>query len=347
VSQDDLPDAGDIAPRHTAGPSGSHADDRIRTHVGTADDNARPSGDAAAGATVAGVLRNAGLDLLDARVLLCHALKWPRSSLITRADERLDVTQADALQTFLALAARRRAGEPVAQLVGKREFYGRDFQVTPDVLIPRPDTELLVEHALAVIDAHRRHLGAAHGPLRVLDLGTGSGAIALTLAAERPGIEVVATDRSRAALHVARENAAALLDARARQGLFFLEGDWFDALTAANMAPGTFDLIVSNPPYIRCDDAHLSQGDLRFEPRGALTDEADGLDPIRILTTQAMHWMRHIAGATAAPALLVEHGYDQGEPVRALFGDAGWCDIQTTQDLGGQDRVTGGRPPRR
>ena len=343
MSHGDRHDAGDVPPRRTGRP----ADAGVGACTDAAADKTARAGEAAQGATVTRVLRDAGLDLLDARVLLCHALRWPRSSLITRADERLDLTHADALQTFLALAARRRAGEPVAQLVGKREFYGRDFSVTPDVLIPRPDTELLVEHALAVIDAHRRLLNVTHGPMRVLDLGTGSGAIALTLAAERPGIEVVATDRSAAALLVARENAAALLDTCARQMLHFLEGDWFDALTTAKIAPASFDLIVSNPPYIRYDDTHLSQGDLRFEPRGALTDEADGLGPIRVLTTQAMHWMRRIDGASAAPALLVEHGYDQGEPVRALFDGAGWCDIQTTQDLGGQDRVTGGRPPPR
>ncbi|WP_347556818.1 peptide chain release factor N(5)-glutamine methyltransferase [Robbsia sp. KACC 23696] len=296
--------------------------------------------------SVARALREAGLDALDARVLLCHALNWPRSSLITRADEPLDATQPDALRTFLTLAARRRAGEPVAQLVGKREFYGRDFQVTPDVLIPRPDTELLVEQAIAIVDAFRSQAGSDRGPMRVLDLGTGSGAIAVTLAAERPGIEVVATDRSLAALQVARANADALLDGRTMHAIRFLAGDWFEALSTAQLAPASFDLIVSNPPYIHRDDAHLSEGDLRFEPRGALTDEADGLGPIRILTSQATHWLRHAVGAPH-PALLVEHGYDQGAAARALFHDAGWCDMQTTRDLGGQERVTGGRWPNR
>ncbi|KKB61791.1 hypothetical protein WM40_21305 [Robbsia andropogonis] len=323
-----------------------------------------------AGASVAHVLRASGLDNVDARVLLCHALRWPRAFLVTRADERLDVTQPDALRAFQALAARRHAGEPVAQLVGAREFYGRDFQVTPDVLIPRPDTELLVEQALAVIDRHLRLGRADTRPVRVLDLGTGSGAIAVTLAAERPTVEVVATDRSAAALAIARANAAALLGERRRQSIRFIEGDWFEALSVAGIDASFFDVIVSNPPYIHRDDAHLSQGDLRFEPRGALTDDADGLGPLRILTAQAMRWLRHADGTPvtampepvhdatprypatsrsqidhAWPTLLVEHGYDQGESVRALFRASGWQDIRTTQDLGGQDRVTCGRPP--
>lgn len=283
------------------------------------------------------LLAGSPLDALDARVLLCHALGWRRTELITRAHAPLD---AAAVATFKRLEARRIAGEPVAQLVGGREFYGRRFTVTPAVLIPRPDTELLVDLALADID---RRAAASDGaapfyPLRILDLGTGSGAIAVTLAAERPAVTVVATDRCAAALEVARANAAALLpdDASATAPrLRFLEGDWFDALDGA--ARARFDLIVSNPPYIAATDPHLDVGDLRFEPRGALTDGGDGLSAIRAIVAAAPAWL------TTGGVLMVEHGHDQGQAVRRLLREAGLEAVDTARDIGDRDRVTYGR----
>lgn len=311
------------------------------------------------------------LDALDARVLLCHVLGWPRTALITRADQALT---PEAVLRFETLAARRRAGEPIAQLVGEREFYGRTFIVTPDVLIPRPDTELLVDLAIASIDA-RGHVAAkqapsappsfapstspATAPIRVLDLGTGSGAIAVTLAAERPHIEMFASDRSAAALTVAAQNAAVMLPAQ-HPGIRLLQGDWFEALETAStdegdapnaaasshetparararlrdFGPTLFDLIVSNPPYIAADDPHLQQGDLRFEPRGALTDGGDGLSDIRTLVRGATHWLKNGA------ALMIEHGYDQGLAVRTIFAASAFDAIRTERDLGGQERVT-------
>ncbi|ABC37908.1 peptide chain release factor N(5)-glutamine methyltransferase [Burkholderia thailandensis] len=276
-------------------------------------------------ATAARLLRASPLDAVDARILLAHALGWSRTQLITRADEPLD---AAAIERYLALEARRAAGEPVAQLTGAREFFGLDFDVTPDVLIPRPETELLVETALDAID------GIA-SPC-VLDLGAGSGAIAVSIASVRPDARVWALDRSAAALDVARRNARKLLDpARAGGPLRFLESDWYAALD-----PGLrFHVVVSNPPYIARHDPHLAEGDLRFEPRGALTDEDDGLAAIRTI----------VAGAHAfvAPggALWIEHGYDQAAAVRALLEAAGFADVESLADLASIERATGGRLP--
>ncbi|MFP4906139.1 peptide chain release factor N(5)-glutamine methyltransferase, partial [Paraburkholderia sp. BR14261] len=245
--------------------------------------------------------------------------------LITRGVLALDAARVDA---YSALEARRVQGEPIAQLVGAREFYGLDFDVTPDVLIPRPDTELLVETALAALE------GIALP--RVLDLGTGSGAIAVALASSRPDARVWAVDRSAAALEVAARNAAKLLDAQRPGGpLAFVPGSWYDTLDAALR----FDAIVSNPPYIASGDPHLERGDLRFEPRGALTDEADGLTALRAI----------VAGAPArlAPGgvLWMEHGYDQAAAVRALLEDAGFKDVRSERDLAGIERISGGRLP--
>ncbi|KGS04031.1 peptide chain release factor N(5)-glutamine methyltransferase [Burkholderia pseudomallei] len=276
-------------------------------------------------ATAAELLRASPLDALDARILLAHALGWSRTQLITRADEPLD---AAARARYLALQARRAAGEPIAQLTSAREFFGLEFDITPDVLIPRPETELLVETALDAID------GIA-SPC-VLDLGTGSGAIAVSIASERPDARVWALERSVAALDVARRNARKLLDpARAGGPLRFLESDWYAALD-----PGLrFHVVVSNPPYIARHDPHLAEGDLRFEPRGALTDENDGLAAIRTI----------VAGAHAfvAPggALWLEHGYDQAAAVRALLDAAGFADVESRADLASIERASGGRLP--
>ncbi|TDV05042.1 peptide chain release factor N(5)-glutamine methyltransferase [Paraburkholderia caballeronis] len=273
--------------------------------------------------SAAALLRASPLPVLEARVLLTHVLGWRRTELITRGDEPLD---AASVARFRALEARRVSGEPVAQLTGSREFFGLDFDVTPDVLIPRPETELLVETALDALDR------IAHP--RVLDLGTGSGAIAVAIASARPDARVWAVDRSAAALAIAARNAARLAGpGRSGGALTFVEGNWYDALDPALR----FDAIVSNPPYIANGDPHLSSGDLRFEPRGALTDEADGLAALRAIAADAPRWL--------APdgVLWMEHGYDQAEAVRALLTARGFADVRSMRDLAGIERISGGR----
>ncbi len=253
----------------------------------------------------------------EARLLLREA-SGERASTIVGFPER-PLSDA-AAQCFVDWIARREAGEPVAYLLGEREFYGRVFRVSPAVLIPRPDTELLVEQAL---------LHLPEGAPRVLDLGTGSGAIAITIALEAPHAQVSAVDVSAAALSVARENAERL-GAQVR----WLEGRW-----CAPVKGEVFDLIASNPPYVAAEDPHLAQGDVRFEPPGALVSGPDGLSDIRIITTEA--WACLKPGAW----LLFEHGYDQGDTVRALLQAAGYIDCVTLKDLGDNDRVTLGRRP--
>lgn len=265
--------------------------------------------------TIGGLLAGCGLDRLDAHLLLEQASGLSRTRQITWPEQEVPEETA---QRFLALAARRLAGEPVAYLLGVREFFGRDFRVTPDTLIPRPETEHLVEFALA-------HLPPAG---RMLDLGTGSGAIAVTVACERPDARVTALDVSAAALAVARSNGQHL-QAQVR----WLESDWFSALPVEER----FELIVSNPPYIAAGDPHLEQGDLRFEPASALTDFADGLEALQVLATQACRFV------TPGGWLAVEHGYDQGKACRALFAGAGWQSVSTLPDLAGLDRVTVGQ----
>ena len=277
---------------------------------------------AASTLTAGDLLRASPLPALEARVLLAHALGWRRTELITRGDEPLG---APALACYRALEARRAAGEPIAQIVGAREFYGLEFDVTPDVLIPRPETELLVETVLAAIDSIPY--------ARVLDLGTGSGAIAIAIASARPDARVWAIDRSPQALAVATRNAAKLLDpARPGGEPQWLQSDWYGALDASY----SFHAIVSNPPYIAAGDPHLDAGDLRFEPRGALTDEADGLSAIRTI----------IAGSHAflppGGQLWLEHGYDQASGVRALLVADGFLNVRSLPDLAGIERATGG-----
>lgn len=263
----------------------------------------------------------ARIDDLDAQFLLAHVLDKPRSWLYAHADA---VLPPDVCERFDALVARRSRGEPVAYLTGRRGFHDLELMITADTLIPRPETEVLVDLAL-----QRLRPGAA---ARVADLGTGSGAVGLAIARARPDVEVVATDRSVAALAVARANAGAL----GIGNVGFREGDWYAALDAQR-----FELIASNPPYIAGDDPHLGEGDLRFEPRGALTPGGDGLDAIR--------WI--IAGAPAhlQPGgwLLLEHGHDQGASVRALLSAAGFVEVATEQDLEHRDRVSLGRWPSR
>lgn len=270
---------------------------------------------------VARLLRDAStrIDATDAAVLLAHVAARPRSWLYAHGDDELDGAAADA---FAMLLARREAGEPVAYLTGRRGFWRFELAVTPDTLIPRPETERLVELALARLPPERA--------LRVADLGTGSGAVALALAHERPHACVVATDASSAALAVARGNAAELAIAN----IEFREGDW-----CAPLAGDCFDLIAANPPYIAAGDPHLGEGDLRFEPDAALASGDDGLDAIRAIVRDAP--ARLVPGGW----LLLEHGWEQGTAVRALLQQAGFIEVSTERDLEARDRVTLGRIP--
>ncbi len=267
--------------------------------------------------TVRAALAQSGLVPIDAQVLLAHVVMQNRAWMIAHAGDTLTARQA---QDFFALAKRRRDGEPVAYLVGTREFHGLALRVTPDVLIPRPETETLVECALAA-------LTGTTAP-KVLDLGTGSGAIALSIAKTRPDADVVATDRSPQALAVARDNAEQLRITNVR----FELSDWYAALGGAQ-----FDVIVSNPPYVGPDDHHLGEGDLRFEPREALTPGGDGLSALRRIVTDAP---RHLK---PSGWLGVEHGYDQSDAVRALFDEAGFYEVHVARDLAGIARVVYGR----
>lgn len=254
---------------------------------------------------------------VDAELLLQHALGRPASWLFAHADEVLTREQE---RVFAALVQRRCAGEPVAYIVGRRGFWSLELEVTPATLIPRPETELLVELALQRLPGE--------SAFRVLDLGTGSGAIALAIASERPNAQVVASDASNEALDVASGNARRLCI----PNVAFACGDWLRPLVGSR-----FDLIVSNPPYIEATDPHLAQGDLRFEPAAALASGADGLDAIRRIVRDAP------AHLVPGGWLLFEHGWNQGEACRALLTDAGFTDIFTARDLEQRERVSGGR----
>lgn len=253
----------------------------------------------------------------ETEVLLAHALGRDRAWLYAHADDALPVEPAIV---FHQLLVRRAAGEPVAYLTGRREFWSLDIAVTPDVLIPRAETELLVEIALQKIPQ-----GAQ---VELADLGTGSGAIALALARERPRASVLASDASAAALAVARGNAQRL----GIGNVEFALGNWCEPLGGRR-----FDVIVSNPPYIGDTDVHLEQGDLRFEPRAALASGADGLDAIRVIVQGAPAHLK------AGGWLLFEHGFEQGAACSALLEHAGYVDVFTAADLEGRERVSGGR----
>ena len=253
---------------------------------------------------------------IEARALACHAWRVDGAWLIAHD---IDLLTDEMLAMFQTLLSRRLEGMPIAYLVGTREFYGRPFKVTSDVLIPRPDTELLVELALERIPPDRS--------VEVLDLGTGTGCIAITLALERPHVRVTAVDRSTDALKIAQYNADTL-NAR----IEFLSSDWFAELTGRR-----FDLIVSNPPYIPAADPHLVSGDVRFEPMAALAAGAGGLDDLRRLTRDARTHLK--PGGT----LLLEHGYDQGDAAQALLRLSGFHDPQSWPDLAGIPRVSGGK----
>ncbi len=253
----------------------------------------------------------------EAELLLLHVLRQPRSWLFAHAD---DVPGMDVQTAFSALVERRAAGEPVAYLTGRRGFWSLDLEVSPATLIPRAETELLVELALQRLPSD--------AACRMADLGTGSGAIALALACERPRARVVATDASADALAVAQRNA----QRHAIGNVSFVHGDWL-----APLAGQRFDLIVSNPPYIEAADPHLAQGDLRFEPASALASGPDGLDDIRRIVRDARSHLHH------GGWLLFEHGWNQGEAARALLAEAGYDDVFSAQDLERRDRVSGGR----
>ncbi|HHQ4883608.1 TPA: peptide chain release factor N(5)-glutamine methyltransferase [Aeromonas veronii] len=259
----------------------------------------------------------------DADVLLCHLLDCRRSYLMTWPERELDADQQAILQGWLA---RRLNGEPIAHLVGEREFWSLPLKVSPATLIPRPDTEVLVEQALAKIP---------QGPCAVLDLGTGTGAIALALKSERPEVDVWAVDRMADAAALARENSTALgLPIEVR------DGSWFEPLGEPDRdKTPRFAVIVSNPPYIDGADPHLEQGDVRFEPRSALVADESGLADIRHIATHAPAHL-HCEGW-----LLLEHGWDQGMVVRQLLQDLGYRSVTTVRDYGENERVTLGMCP--
>jgi release factor glutamine methyltransferase len=256
---------------------------------------------------------------LEAQLLLQHVLNVNRAWLISHEK---DVLTSDQYAAFETLLQRRLNGEPIAYILGAREFYGLNLKVTPDTLIPRPDTEMLVEAALAKIPKDKA--------FKILDLGTGTGAISLAIAKNRPQAQVIAVDFSESALKVAQENAENLNI----QNVTFLQSSWFSALGQQR-----FDMIVSNPPYIEEADTHLSQGDLRFEPKSALTSGEDGLDDIRHIVSNCLV---HLA---PQGWLMFEHGYNQAQAVEDLMSAEGLVDITTIQDLGGNDRVTSGKNP--
>lgn len=255
----------------------------------------------------------------EAELLLLHALQRPRSWLFAHATDPVDLADRDS---FHALLARRAAGEPVAYITGQWGFWTLQLEVSPATLIPRPETELLVEQALARLPAER--------PRTIADLGTGSGAIALALASERPLAQVLATDFSGEALAVAKRNAAH----NTVGNVAFAQGSWYAPLQGRR-----FDLIASNPPYIASDDEHLARGDLRFEPTTALASGQDGLDDIRLIADGAS------AHLLPGGWLLLEHGWNQGAAIRVLLQQAGLDEVETVQDLEQRDRVTLGRRP--
>ncbi|MCE9847607.1 peptide chain release factor N(5)-glutamine methyltransferase [Aeromonas allosaccharophila] len=261
----------------------------------------------------------------DADVLLCHLLDCRRSYLMTWPERELDAAQQATLQEWLA---RRLNGEPIAHLVGEREFWSLPLKVSPATLIPRPDTEVLVEQALTRIP---------QGPCAVLDLGTGTGAIALALKSERPEVDVWAVDRMADAAALARENSAALgLPIEVR------DGSWFEPLGEPDRdKTPRFAVIVSNPPYIDGADPHLEQGDVRFEPRSALVADDAGLADIRHIVAHAPAYL------LTDGWLLLEHGWAQGEAVRQLLRDGGYREVATVRDYGDNDRVTLGLCPLR
>jgi release factor glutamine methyltransferase len=270
------------------------------------------------------LLRDSALSPAEAKILMAYILEkhyqLPRSALLSRDDMLL---HTKAMADWKALETKRLNGQPIAYLVGKKGFHNIELYVAPGVLIPRPETELLVEIGL-------HEIKRLNTPASILDLGTGSGAIALAIANEAPSAQITATDQSIEALEIAKINAAHL---NVTSRVQFFQGNWYKALDAAM----SFDIILSNPPYIAAQDAHLSQGDLRFEPISALTDHGDGLTCLEKIITGAKLQLNPNG------LLALEHGFDQSEAVVALMKSAGLSDIQTHLDLGGHYRVASGR----
>ena len=258
---------------------------------------------------------------IEVQCLLQNVLQVQRVYLLAHPERVLNDSE---YAHYLALMQRRLLGEPIAYILGEREFFGLSFKVTPATLIPRPDTELLVEQALQRISLQDAY--------KVLDLGSGSGAIALAIAHERPQTKVLACDASASALAVAQQNASALCI----DNVNFVQSDWF-----ADLGRQQFNLIVSNPPYIAAGDPHLIQGDVRFEPFDALVSGSDGLDDIRKIIIQAPSHL-HPGGW-----LLLEHGYDQAAAVRGLLQEAGYVAVFSACDLSGTERVSGGKTEKR
>jgi release factor glutamine methyltransferase len=278
--------------------------------------------------TIKNILIATSIDKIDARVLLCHLinkhLNWPKSALISRDTDELPKA---LLEEWTRLEKQRAEGHPVAYLIGKKEFFNIELKVAPGVLIPRPETELLVELAIDFIQASDKKTP------RILDLGTGSGAIALALAKNLPNSQVTCVDVSAEALTIAQENARLLN----LNSVKFIQSNWFDELaTALPAKERLFDVIVSNPPYIRHDDIHLSQGDLRFEPASALTDQHDGLMAYRAIFKKAPSFL--VNGGL----ILVEHGFDQSKEVCKLLQEQNYTNIKAHQDLAGIWRAASG-----
>lgn len=272
---------------------------------------------------IASLLRAAQLpdsptERLDAELLLAAAIGKPRSYLHTWPER---IVSSEAAQTFASYLARRRGGEPVAYILGQQGFWKLDLEVAPHTLIPRPDTELLVEAALELVPA---------SPARVLDLGTGTGAIALALASECPAWQVTAVDRIEEAVALAERNRQRLR----LENVQVRASHWFDSLDGQH-----FDLILSNPPYIAAEDPHLVAGDVRFEPSSALVAGSDGLDDLRTIIAQAPGYL------LPRGWLLLEHGFDQAAAVRALLAEHGFVEVASRRDLGGHERISLGRLP--
>lgn len=266
--------------------------------------------------TLRSICQNSRLPRLETQMLWQHVLQVPRVWLIAHDT---DILAPEAVHSYRQLEARRLAGEPMAYIVGRREFMGYEFDVTPAVLIPRPETELLVETACDFL----QDIAAP----KVLDLGTGTGAIAVSIALAYPRATVMATDFSAAALAVAQKNAQ-----RLGSSVEFMCGNWYDALAGHK----DFDLIVSNPPYISRNDPHLLEGDVRFEPKDALTDGNDGLTALQAIVEGAGQRLR------PKGALYMEHGWDQAAAVRRLLQEAGFMQIRSLKDLAGIERISGG-----
>lgn len=290
--------------------------------------------------TLRSLLNETGLPKNEARMVLAHLLEihlqLPKSALLTQDDMAL----SDAfIAEWVLLEQRRLQGEPIAYLIGKRGFHAIELMVGPGVLIPRPETELLVDLGLDELQRiinKNNDLNESEHSLTMLDLGTGSGAIALAIAASQPNVRVLATDASQAALNIAQQNAAYL---KLGDRVSFCLGSWYEALQTPGSSHHSFDLILSNPPYIATNDPHLSKGDLRFEPQNALTDFGSGLICLAAIIDGAISHLK------PGGLLAVEHGFDQSPAVLERLALAGFKDIKPHRDLAGHWRVASGRKP--